>query len=330
MKTMVVNLFGAPGAGKSTGAAYIFSRLKMNGINAELVTEFAKDKLWEDSKAAFKNQTYMFGEQSFRISKCIGKVDVIVTDSPLLLSIIYYDNTVGLKESFSNYAIDTFNTFHNRNYFLNRVKEYNPSGRFENEEESNEVSEKILMLLDETNIKYTCVNGDKEGYELIVNEIIDYCLRSNCVEEKEMSINEIKQDLFTVPQGYYLAHCISGDYALGAGIAKKFDEVYNMRFKLHKNYPIPDGEKFANVGKALFIDNVFNLVTKDRCYHKPTYDTLRRTLEDMKEQCIALDIDRIAMPKIGSGLDKLDWNVVRDIINDVFGNSDIDVLICCL
>ena len=43
MKTIVINLFGAPGAGKSTGAAYIFALLKMAGIEAELVTEFAKD-----------------------------------------------------------------------------------------------------------------------------------------------------------------------------------------------------------------------------------------------------------------------------------------------
>ena len=40
---LVINLFGAPGAGKSTGAAYIFSLLKMYGINAELITEYAKD-----------------------------------------------------------------------------------------------------------------------------------------------------------------------------------------------------------------------------------------------------------------------------------------------
>lgn len=46
-KMLVVNLFGTPGAGKSTGAAYIFSELKMRGINAELVIEFAKDKVWE-------------------------------------------------------------------------------------------------------------------------------------------------------------------------------------------------------------------------------------------------------------------------------------------
>ena len=83
-------------------------------------------------------------------------------------------------------------------------------------------------------------------------------------EDNGMIYIEDKQDLFYVSDEYYLAHCISGDYALGAGIAKVFNEKYNMRFLLHKNYPIPDGEKYANVGKALLIDNVFNLVTKSR------------------------------------------------------------------
>lgn len=59
---IVVNLFGTPGSGKSTGAAYIFSQLKMAGINAELVTEFAKDKVWENNEEVFKNQAYMFGK----------------------------------------------------------------------------------------------------------------------------------------------------------------------------------------------------------------------------------------------------------------------------
>ena len=77
---LVVNLFGAPGAGKSTGAAYIFSRLKLAGINAELVTEFAKDKVWEESKAVFQNQAYIFGKQYFRISRVQDKVDVVITD----------------------------------------------------------------------------------------------------------------------------------------------------------------------------------------------------------------------------------------------------------
>lgn len=53
--TLVVNLFGEPGAGKSTGAAYVFAMLKMAGVDAELVTEYAKDKVWESNTEVFKN-----------------------------------------------------------------------------------------------------------------------------------------------------------------------------------------------------------------------------------------------------------------------------------
>lgn len=145
-----------------------------------------------------------------------------------------------------------------------------------------------------------------------------------------MLFKEVNGDLFNAPQGCYLAHCISGDYALGAGIAKKFNEVYDMRFKLHKNFPIPDGEKFANVGKALLIDNVFNLVTKAGCYHKPTYATLFDTLDDMRTQCECLDIKKLAMPLIGCGLDKLEWEQVKQTIEEVFGDSDIEITIYVL
>lgn len=139
-----------------------------------------------------------------------------------------------------------------------------------------------------------------------------------------MNITIENKDLFTVSQGYYLAHCISADFALGAGIAKKFDEVYNMRYKLFKNY---DDYDFAG-GEALMVDNVFNLVTKSQCYDKPTYSTLRETLEDMREQMNVYDITKLAMPKIGCGLDRLQWDKVYDIICDVFKDADVDILIC--
>ena len=145
-----------------------------------------------------------------------------------------------------------------------------------------------------------------------------------------MTITTEKKDLFTMPHGYYLAHCISADFALGAGIAKKFDEVYNMRFKLHRDYAIPEGQKSANVGRALLVDNVFNLVTKERCFHKPTYDELYNSLIDMREQCDDFGVKRLAMPLIGCGLDKLEWSRVKDIIEDVFGSTDIEILICKL
>ncbi len=145
-----------------------------------------------------------------------------------------------------------------------------------------------------------------------------------------MTIREENRDLFTVPQGYYLAHCISGDYALGAGIAKQFVEVYNMREKLHKQFPIEEGEKFANVEKALLVDNVFNLVTKERYFHKPTYETLCETLFNMREQIEEKDITKLAMPLIGCGLDKLEWDEVKMMIDDIFEDLDIEILVCVL
>lgn len=139
-----------------------------------------------------------------------------------------------------------------------------------------------------------------------------------------MTITTEKRDLFTMPQGYYLAHCISADFALGAGIAKTFDSVYNMRFKLFKNYP----DYQYNGGDALLINNTFNLVTKPKYWHKPTYDSLREALEMMKEQMDFVDTTKLAMPKIGCGLDKLSWDKVYEVICEVFEDTDVEIVIC--
>lgn len=171
MYILIVNLFGVPGAGKSTGAAYIFSQLKMRGINAELVTEFAKDKVWEENKEVFKNQAYLFGKQSFRLSRCRDKVDVIITDSPLPLS-IFYNSDPSLTENFNKSVMDVFNYYDNINYLLLRTKPYNHIGRHQSEEESNALKEPMVNLLSSRNIPYVEVNGDEEGYQKIVENVL--------------------------------------------------------------------------------------------------------------------------------------------------------------
>lgn len=175
---MVVNLFGVPGAGKSTGAAYIFSQLKINGINAELITEFAKDKVWENNVEVFKNQAYVFGKQSYKMSRCKDKVDVIVTDSPLPLSIFYNNDTV-LGEDFNKTVMNVFNSYNNLNYMLLRVKPYNPIGRHQTEQESNELKQPMIDLLRERNIEYAEYNGCIAGYEEIVTDILSKCKEAN-------------------------------------------------------------------------------------------------------------------------------------------------------
>lgn len=171
-KPIVVNLFAGPGAGKSTGAAYIFSQLKMRGINCEYISEFAKDKTWESNQFALSCQEYVFGKQSYRIFRCANKVDVIITDSPLILSIIYNHDDV-LGEDFNRLVLNRFNSYNNLNYFVNRAKKYQPIGRNETEDEAKGIDLTLSNFLTENNVEYTPVIGTEIGYNYIVNDILD-------------------------------------------------------------------------------------------------------------------------------------------------------------
>lgn len=69
--------------------------------------------------------------------------------------------------------LDIFNSFNSVNYFLNRVKPYNPSGRFQTEEESDQVSIGVKSLLDKYNISYKECSDDLAGYDFIVQDILN-------------------------------------------------------------------------------------------------------------------------------------------------------------
>ena len=137
-----------------------------------------------------------------------------------------------------------------------------------------------------------------------------------------MTLSYKKGNLFDLKSHY--AHCISADYALGAGIARQFRDKFDMRNKLIQRHPSP------KVGECVLIENTFNLITKDRYYNKPTYTTLRTSLVNLKQQCINLGINNIAMPKIGCGLDKLNWTEVEKMITDIFENTTVNITVCIL
>lgn len=174
-KPIVINLFGAPGAGKSTGAAMVFAALKQAGVNAELITEFAKDKTWEHNATALGCQEYVFGKQSYRLARCKADVDVIVTDSPLPLSILYTQDPALLAgDAFRQVVMNVFNSYHNCNYYINRTKPYNPKGRNQTEEQSDVIAGLTKQLLDGNGIRYVEVTGDAKGYQEIIDDVLDY------------------------------------------------------------------------------------------------------------------------------------------------------------
>lgn len=169
-KPIVVNLTGAPGAGKSTGAAKIFSELKMLGINCELVGEFAKDKTWEHNATALNCQEYIFGKQSYRLARCRDEVDVIITDSPLPLTIIY-NKDEKLAKPLTDLVMAIFDSYDNINFFINRTKPYNPAGRNQTAEESDDISLSIKEFYNKLDIPYTEIDGDCSGYEKAISII---------------------------------------------------------------------------------------------------------------------------------------------------------------
>jgi hypothetical protein len=141
---VVINLFGGPGVGKSTNAARIFSELKESGVNCELVQEYAKRKTWEKNHVALADQFLVFGKQRHAMITAAQDVDMIITDSPLVLGIIY-DKT---GNSLLHHLIyQEHCAFHNLNFRLNRVKPYQSAGRNQTEDEAKEKDVEVDTLL---------------------------------------------------------------------------------------------------------------------------------------------------------------------------------------
>lgn len=145
-----------------------------------------------------------------------------------------------------------------------------------------------------------------------------------------MIYKEEKKDLFKVSDRYHLVHCISADFALGAGIAATFNRKYDLRSTLKGNYPdyIMNWIRESKSYDCLQEGNVFNLVTKTRYYNKPTYSSITGSLVKLRDICIRQNIKYLAMPKIGCGLDRLMWDRVSWIIKDTFADTDIEILVC--
>lgn len=173
---IVVNLFAGPGSGKSTTAAGIFSILKLHEINCEYVPEFAKDLTWENRFKTLENQIYIFAKQQHRLWRMIDQVDVVVTDAPLIQGLAYIEK----KPSLTQLVMSQANEFNNLNFFLTRVKVYNPKGRFQTMEEAMELDTKIINTLMSNKIVFKDVHGDKNA----INEIAQVVLNKLEIDMK--------------------------------------------------------------------------------------------------------------------------------------------------
>lgn len=179
--SIIINLYGGPGLGKSTTAAALFSILKcpeiakLYGIatdsskSVELVQEAAKEKAWEGVKITQGMQSDLIQEQIKRIDRLLDKVDYIITDSPTFLSPMYeshyHGTTSCLKYAtdFREYIKD--NDHIEFNIMLSRHKAYEPKGRFETEEQATTLDKVIEKFLVGQDIAF-CKVTSKDPYRI--------------------------------------------------------------------------------------------------------------------------------------------------------------------
>lgn len=170
---IVVNLYGGPSAGKSTTRADIFQKLKKAGVNCEEVREYAKKLVWQKRNLSIACQPYLFGKQLHETVTLDGQVDVVITDSPLLLCNVYARlGGTTYPESFFQCVADISAQMDTMDYFLTRNWNYQAEGRRQDEDEATEVSGLIRNLLDEHGIDYQDLAGDESAAEIITNQII--------------------------------------------------------------------------------------------------------------------------------------------------------------
>ena len=130
--------------------------------------------------------------------------------------------------------------------------------------------------------------------------------------ENPVEYEEVNKDMFDLPPYYNICYGIPADLSLGSYTARRLDNYYHIVDK------IPDKFDERCAGEAIWIRNLFLLMIANKKYEPITMTNLEHCIEDLAQYCINEEISYLAMPFIGCGKGKLDWEDVREMILRVF------------
>lgn len=169
MKTTVINLFCGPGGGKSTLAADIYVQMKKANKSVEMVREVAKEWAWEGREIGRFDQMAIIGEQMKRENSLYGRVDYIITDSPVALGAFYleYNHKVNFmtKMVLDFYQDAKIYNITYKNFFLKRPRTYEANGRYENKFEAVTIDKHLKNYLKINNLK--CQNKNPDMFDVL-------------------------------------------------------------------------------------------------------------------------------------------------------------------
>lgn len=188
MESLVVNAFGGPGAGKTTAAWNIAADLKKKGYVVEYVPEYAKELVWEGNtellNGSIINQAHLLREQNHRIERLIGKAEIIITDSPLLLNLIYLKE---MNPAYEKEVLELHNKYSNFNFIVERGDSFEKEGRIHSLEESKEKDKEINSFLNNKSIYYGVYTH--ANINILVDNIIKNYKTINKHNLEELMIN---------------------------------------------------------------------------------------------------------------------------------------------
>ena len=166
--TKIINLFGGPGIGKSSISAGLLYRLKKQHISCDNPYEFPKLLAWDENHSAIRDQLFVLANQHRGIVKSYGKVDYIILDSPIILSLTYknkyrsqeYPATL-YGDTFDKMLLEIHNQYENINIVLDRSDGiHNSNERYQNLQESIILDEVIENSLVQHDLPYHKIKVD--------------------------------------------------------------------------------------------------------------------------------------------------------------------------
>ena len=177
--THIINFISGPGVGKSVMTSLTFAKLKMMGLNVEIVPEYAKQLVWTEEFDLLNNQYHVSYYQHKLLKALNNKTDLIVTDGCLLHGLVYNminpDNTSN-KDKTEKAILDWFNESNNINIYLERnpIISYQTEGRIQSETEAIHIDNLLKFQLFNNKIEFKSFISSEDSMMDILKYIMTF------------------------------------------------------------------------------------------------------------------------------------------------------------
>lgn len=261
--TIVINAFAGPGAGKTTSCLEVAEKLKKQGFVTEYVQEYAKELVYDNNfimlDGHYEHQFAILNEQMKRINRLYGKVDFIVTDSPILLNNTYLneDKNTEVYSAYSDSVNKLYGLYNNFNYFVERdTSVFEKEGRIHNLEQSIAIDNELKNML----------HNNQIDFDVYTHATIDNIVRDSTIIYAKQLINSYCQDEFDSEADFSNLKKVGVAYTTTEDSKHTVEAVVNLvdyRLETYVDDKLFKEETYADLKDMI-----------DNCLHSLSFDDL--------------------------------------------------------